>query len=80
MNHPPKVALGLFPGAIFYCNRQKIVKNSAEKWVNPPNATYVPKSVFMRVQLKMTKADKSAICFIRRYHISSVTRTVDAFG
>ena len=79
MNHPPKVALGFIPGAIFYCNRQKFVKNSAEKWVNRPNVTYVPKSVMVRVLLKMTKADKPAICFIRRYHISSVTRLVDRF-
>ena len=62
------------------CNRQKFVKNSAKKWVNQPNATYVPKSAMMRVLLKLTKAGKTAICFIRRYHISSVTRMVDVFG
>ena len=61
-------------------NRQKFVKKNNKKWVRRSNTTYVPKSVFMRVLLKITKADKTTICFIRRYHISSVTRMVDVFG
>ena len=85
MNYPSEVALGFIPGAIFILrfailNRQKFVKKIIKKWVNRPNATYVPKSVFMRVLLKLTKAGETAFCFIRRYHISSVIRMVDAFG
>ena len=34
----------------------------------------------VRGLLKLAQSDKTAICFIRRYYISSVTRMVDVFG
>ena len=70
------------PGAIFICkigSRQKIVKKANYNWVKLTNATNIQKSVFMRVLLKLTKAGETAFCFIRRYHISSVTSMVDGF-
>lgn len=70
---------GIYSWGYFLLIRQKFVKNSREKWVNRPNTTYVPKSVFMRVLLKLAQADKPTICFVRRYHISYVTRMVDGF-
>ena len=52
MNHPPKVALGLFPGAIFYL-QIAIVKNSSKKYF-----LFVP---FCSVS-KISKCDNRAGC------------------
>ncbi len=70
---------GIISRGYFLLIRQKFVKNSRKKYVNQPNVTNVQKSVFMRVLLKLTQADKPTICFVRRYHISSVIRMVDGF-
>ena len=76
---PLRGSPGIISRGYFLLIRQKFVKKIIKKWVNRPNVTYVPKPVMVQFLLKLAQADKPAICFIRRYHISSVTSMVDGF-